>query len=443
MIGRPPSVTGDTAAPLFYRFRSGIGEHVLVVPYSRVFDVVSDEDDFTWLDLEAVQLAEPAVGEASLDAIAEPAPQSISLNVSSSCNLTCGYCYAARGSFGGAQPTPMEWATARAAIDRLIAEADPGAPITIGFLGGEPFVNRRLIHRAVAYAASEAMRHQLDIRFSVTTNGTLLEPADIALLREHPFAVTISLDGAADVQDRQRPRHGGGESWRAVVDCVAPLLAVPGRAKIAARATVTRDNLDIATSLESLAALGFPEVGFAPLRVGPAGSGVLRDADWPDYLAALIAASRQELDRLWRGLPIRLTNLATALKQLHRGAASPYPCGAGGGYFSVSAAGRWYACHRAIGEEEYALGSNTGLDAARRRKFVLSHHVHAQPECRSCWARYLCSGGCHQEASARSAASCDFIRGWLSFCLAAYCELGGPPHAQSLNPPNAAEEVRP
>jgi uncharacterized protein len=255
--------------------------------------------------------------------------------------------------------------------------------------------------------------------------------------------VTISLDGAADVQDRQRPRHGGGESWQAAVDCVAPLLAVPGRAKIAARATVTRDNLDIAIKLEALAALGFPEVGFAPLRVGPAGSGVLRDADWPNYLAMLIAASRQELDRLRRGLPIRLTNLAIALKQLHRGAASPYPCGAGGGYFSVSAAGRWYACHRAIGEEEYALGSNAGLDAVRRRKFVLSHHVHAQPECRSCWARYLCSGGCHQEANARSAASCDFIRGWLSFCLAAYCELGGPLHAPPLNLPNAAEEVRP
>ena len=443
MISGSPSIAVDKAAPLLYRFRSDMGEHVLVVPYSRVFDVAAEDDDFTWLDLEAAQLAEPVSGEASLDAIAEPAPQSISLNVSSSCNLTCGYCYAARGNFGGAQPTPMGWATARMAIDRLIAQADRDAPVTIGFLGGEPFVNRQLIHRAVAYATSEGMRHQLDIRFSVTTNGTLLEPADIALLRDHPFAVTISLDGAADVQDRQRPRPGGGKSWQAAVDCVAPLLAVPGRAKIAARATVTRDNLDIAKKLEALAAFGFPEVGFAPLRVGPAGSGVLRDADWPNYLEGLIAASRRELDRLRRGLPIRLTNLAIALKQLHRGAASPYPCGAGGGYFSVSAAGRWYACHRAIGEEEYALGSNTGLDAARRRRFVLSHHVHAQPECRSCWARYLCSGGCHQEASARSAASCDFIRGWLSFCLAAYCELGGPPHAAPLNPSNASEEVRP
>ena len=103
MSGNTPTIAADAAAPLIHRFRSGVGEHVLVVPYSRIFDIASD-DDFTWLDIEAAPLAEPAFGEASLDAISEPAPQSISLNVSSSCNLTCGYCYAARGNFGGAQP---------------------------------------------------------------------------------------------------------------------------------------------------------------------------------------------------------------------------------------------------------------------------------------------------------------------------------------------------
>jgi uncharacterized protein len=338
----------------------------------------------------------------------------------------------------------MEWPTAQAAIDRLLSVADASAPITIGFLGGEPFVNRRLIHRVVAYAASRAALRHLDVRFSVTTNGTLLEADDIALLRNHPFAVTVSLDGTPDIQNRQRPRYGAGRgSWLAAVDRVAPLLADPGKAKLAARATVTRHSLDIASALETLAALGFPEVGFAPLRVGPAGAGALRDKDWSDYLAALIVASRAELGRLKQGFSIRLTNLAIALKQLHRGASSPYPCGAGGGYFSVSAAGRWYACHRAIGNAAYELGSNDGLDAVARRAFVTQRHVHAQADCRSCWARYLCSGGCHQEASARSTASCDFIRGWLAFCLAAYCELRGPPQAVPPSIAPLAEEVRP
>ena len=118
-----------------------------------------------------------------------------------------------------------------------------------------------------------------------------------------------------------------------------------------------------------------------------------------------------------------MSNLAIALKQLHRGASAPYPCGAGGGYFSVSAEGRWYACHRAIGAIDYELGDNSGLDRAKRRTFLERRHVDAQADCRVCWARYLCSGGCHQEKAARSEASCDFIRGWLEFCLQAYCDL--------------------
>jgi uncharacterized protein len=111
------------------------------------------------------------------------------------------------------------------------------------------------------------------------------------------------------------------------------------------------------------------------------------------------------------------------LKQLRSGASSPYPCGAGGGYFSVSHDGDWYACHRAVGRSEYRLGDNASIDAEKRRHFLSSRHVHAQQECRSCWARYLCSGGCHQEAATRTSAGCDFIRGWLEFCLTAYCEL--------------------
>jgi uncharacterized protein len=163
----------------------------------------------------------------------------------------------------------------------------------------------------------------------------------------------------------------------------------------------------------------------------------LNDDDWPIYRDALIGVARFELERAMRGLPIRLTNFAVAMKQIHAGASSPYACGAGGGYFSVSAGGDWYACHRAIGDERYRLGSAATLDEDRRRSFLEARHVHAKADCRICWARYLCSGGCHQEAQARSVASCDFIRDWLDFCLASYCELSSarPEHfTYSLEP---------
>jgi uncharacterized protein len=415
-------------APLFKSFTSRLGHHVLVVPYSRIFDAAEstiaalragDSAAVEWLEEAAGALP----GEAPLDVVPRVAPQSVSLNVSSHCNLACSYCYAGRGGFAGAQPSAMTWETARAAVDRLLAVADATAPITVGFLGGEPFANRPLVHRVVAYATDAARQRHLDLRFSFTTNGTLLLEEDVSLLREHRCAVTVSIDGGETIQNRQRPLAGGGGSFAALATGVGALLRSPGRARVAARATVTRHALDLEQRFDQLIALGFPEAGFSPLRQAVDLAGPLRGVDWQRYLTSCVGLARAELSRALDGRPIRFTNFAVALKQLHRGWSSPYPCGAGGGYFSVGADGDWYACHRAIGDDAYRLGRSSGLNEARRDAFLRARHVHQQEPCRSCWARYLCSGGCHQEAAERAQASCDFIRGWLEACLRAYCEL--------------------
>ena len=418
-----------SAAPLARRFHSGQGEHILVVPYSRIYDLPP-----SWLDddgellpsahgmLEA--LAMPGQGEADLDLVPLPPVRSLSLNVSSSCNLACNYCYAGRGGFGGKQSGAMEWPVAKLAVDRLLDQAAPGERSTIGFLGGEPFVNARLIHQVVDYASARASRRGLWVQYAVTTNGTLLDAADLALLRAHPFSVTVSVDGGADVQRRQRPYHnGGGDSWSALRRAIDPLLAAPGLAQIAARATVQREDMDLPARFDAILAAGFPEVGFSPLRRSPSGDQGLGGADWQDYGRAIQVLARRQLDGALRGEPIQLTNFAVALRQLYRGWAAPYSCGAGGGYFSVAKDGDWYACHRAIGDPAFRMGDSGGLDQQARTIFLQRHHVHAQTDCNQCWARYLCSGGCHQEAPQRDAASCDFIRSWLEFCLAAYCDL--------------------
>ena len=418
---------GDSAAPLAKHFRSALGSHVLVVPHSRIFDLAPGQDlDSRFGGLPPsllAALADTARGEVPLDHVVQPAPQSISLNVSSSCNLSCSYCYAARGAFDGAQPEPMPWEIARAAIDKLLTHADPTAPVTVGFLGGEPFVNRRLLHRAVEYAAAEGSRRSLDVRFSVTTNGTLLREEDVDLLRRHAFAVTVSVDGGEQIQNAQRPALPGRRSYDLLRGAIQPLLANSGLARVSARATVRSGAFDLADRFEAILALGFPEVGFAPLRTAKPGQGALNEQEWPLYLDGMVALANAELGRFYNEGSLRLTNLAVALKQIYRGASSPYPCGAGGGYFSVAANGDWYACHRAIGSAAFRLGDNGGLDPDRRKEFLVQRHVHSQSACRQCWARYLCSGGCHQEASDRTDSSCGFIRGWLEFCLAAYCEL--------------------
>jgi uncharacterized protein len=429
MIAAAPEISASPRAPGFHRFRSAQGEHVLIVPFSRIYDIDGElqqrleNQDHDALALMSA-LAQPSKGEVPLSRLPLPAPQSISLNVSSSCNLGCSYCYASRGGFGGAQSQVMDWDVAKRAIETLIRGSDPKGPVTIGFLGGEPFVNRRLIHRSVEHAAQLGAVQGRDVRFSVTTNGTLLRDDDIRLLRQHRFAVTVSIDGGAQVQDARRPTARGAarSSFELLRKHVAPLLADPGACKIAARATVLPGESDLRARFADIIALGFPEAGLSPLRMA-GGVSQFIDPQWQGYSTGLRELARDELARAMAGGDIRLTNLAVALKQLHRGAASPFACGAGGGYFSVAADGAWYACHRAIGEEDFKLGNSGGLDPARREQFLSRRHVHAQTDCQACWARYLCSGGCHQESAARTPASCDFIRDWLNFCLAAYCEL--------------------
>jgi uncharacterized protein len=421
------TIAGDPQAELVRLFDSAAGPRLLIIPHSRIFAI-----DCTFAEAlrrgdpqaarEAAALAASVDGELSLDLVPSSSPQSISLNVSATCNLACGYCYAARGAFAGAQPSAMSWEVARAAVDRLLESSNPQVPITVGFIGGEPFLNRKLIRKVVEHCWDEARRRGRVVRFAVTTNATVLSADDLDLLRAYPFGVTVSIDGGAATQDVQRPSPAGRSSFAALRDAVLPLLHAPGLAKVGARATVIRTKLEVGTRFDEIIGLGFREAGFSPVRNGPSDH-ALDGENWRDYLDSMIDLARREMSAAFSGGPIRLSNLAIALKQLHRGFSMPYPCGAGGGYFSVAADGTWYACHRAIGQPSYALGDNEGLDEGRRTSFLHARHVHAQLECRRCWARYLCSGGCHQEASARSDSSCGFIRGWLDFCLGAYSEL--------------------
>ena len=190
-------VTGSVPHLLF---ESQFGHHLYLSQDSQLYDVEETGDVLNLLPI-ASAMDRPGRVDA-------PPPQHLSLNVSASCNLACGYCYAGQGGFQGSQPAAMDFITARLAVDRLLAGVDRSRPATIGFIGGEPFVNRRLIRRVVDYASGAACRAGADLRFSVTTNGTLLNDSDCELLRRHRFAVTVSIDGSAEVHDAQRPRRG-------------------------------------------------------------------------------------------------------------------------------------------------------------------------------------------------------------------------------------------
>jgi uncharacterized protein len=406
--------------PLWHRFRSRIGEHVLIVAGSQIIDL---PDGHTGADVDPTALGEFLTHGAGLDlhTVPEVNPQGISLNVTSACNLGCSYCYADRGRFGGRQHGNMTGNVAEAAVDALLRRCDRAARATIGFLGGEPFLHPALIHDVVTYASARAAELGQPIGFSATTNGTRLRVADHELIRTHRFALTVSIDGGPRTQDLLRRNLLGQGTFDDVIAGVAALLADPGQSMVTARATVVHGHLNLTERYDELTAHGFSRVGFSPVRVG---FGALTEQDWPVWTGESIALAERELTTLLDGADTGYDNFATALRRLHAGASSPFPCGAGGGYASVSTDGRWYACHRAIGDDDYALGRDgVEVDPRRQLDFLSARHVDTIEPCSTCWARYLCSGGCHHEAPARTDASCHAIRDWLDFCLDAYCAL--------------------
>jgi uncharacterized protein len=355
--------------------------------------------------------------------LVSPPLHAISLAVAQKCNLGCAYCYAHQGDFGGA-PKDMAWETARRSVTMLIESAKPGARVNVAFMGGEPLINRPVVRAATNYAARLGAERGVEVGFSITTNGTLLNDEDGEFFEHHGFAVTISLDGLKQQHDRQRPfKHGGG-SFDRIIERVRPLLARQQRMQVSARATVAPGASGLREMLDYFLDLKFHSVGFSPVLRAPMGTGEMSARQLCGLLEEMIECGIQFEHRLLRGERYGFANIVNALRELHRGTHRPYPCGAGAGYLGVSAEGDLSACHRFVGDAIGGMGTvDRGINRAAQNRWLAVRHVHAQSPCGTCWARYLCSGGCHHEVIARGRLACDYIRGWLHYCIGAYGRL--------------------
>jgi uncharacterized protein len=369
-----------------------------------------------------------ALGVPLLDCVDNSAPdavpaRSLSLAVVQKCNLGCTYCYAQEGDFGG-PPDRMSGHVARAAVDRLFDDVEPGERVNIAYMGGEPLMNRALVREVTEYASGRATERGVAVGFSLTTNGTVLTADDSDFFEEYGFAVTVSLDGVGEVHDRLRPFKGGRGSFASVREKVRPLLGRQDKMQVSARVTVTPQNLCLRETLDELISWGFDSVGFSPMLSSPTGCDQMASAELTEMLRQMIECGYEFERRLKAGEHYPFSNLTGALREIHRGTHRPYPCGAGAGYFGVSADGGLWACHRFVNDAAGEMGNVAdGVDPERQRKWLDSRHVHRQEPCRSCWARYLCGGACHHEVIHRGRPACDYIRGWLDYCLRAYVRL--------------------
>jgi len=313
---------------------------------------------------------------------------------------------------------------ANQAVDSLICNSLPDASILLGFMGGEPLLNRRVIHSATRYAAKAAQAAGRKIRFSITTNGTLITEEDAKLFSEYPFIVQVSLDGPPEINDEARPLKGGSGSYERVIAGLE-MFSRFGRPKtLSCRVTVTPSSGRLLPILEHLISLGFDDVGFSPVLVSPDPKCSFSKLDFDQLLVEMAECALKTSVELAAGRPFPFSNFLTALSEIHKGTHRPYPCGAGATYLSVNTEGILYACHRLVDDPAFEMGDlANGPNYSRRRELLKRSHVDTIEPCRACWARYLCGGGCYHEVSRRGRVACDYIRGWLDVCLASYAEL--------------------
>jgi len=351
------------------------------------------------------------------------------LEVAQDCNLNCTYCYADGGSYGRSARL-LDPDMARQAVRKLIDESGNKETVTLVLFGGEPLLNMSAVKAAVSEAGTYAAEKDKQVFISLTTNGTLLKPDIIDFIHEHKLAVSISLDGPPDVHDSNRPDMHGKGSYATIAGNLRGLLN-GATAPVAARVTLTPSQWYRSEEVfYHLLQLGFHEVGIAP--VSPVRRDLLPDAQQEDNLLRSFASLARDflsMAQLKRVLPF--TNIIDLLARLHLGQTKSISCGAGYGYLAVDASGSLYVCHRLVGEETFRVGDlDDGANPGEIRRALDAVTCGKQEMCSSCWARTLCSGGCHYDNHLREnrlglppGGSCDFIRRWLQLGIEIYAEL--------------------
>lgn len=323
-----------------------------------------------------------------------PAPiKSMCLNISHDCNLRCEYCFAAKGDFGKGRCL-MSFETAKKAIDFLLEHSNGRHNLEVDFFGGEPLMNFDTVKQVVEYARSKETEYNKNFRFTLTTNGLLLDDEKIDYINKEMFNVVLSIDGRKEINDRLRVTPSGKGSYDVIVDKYQKL--VKNRDKdYYVRGTFTRLNLDFTNDVLHLYDLGFDQISIEPVVSDPALDYSLQDSDL-ERVCEEYERLAQEVIKLKRDKKainffhffIDLNAGPCAIKRL-RG------CSCGNEYIAVTPNGDIYPCHQFVGMDDWKLGNiNDGSFNFDMKKQFSSINIYKKDECKNCWAKFYCSGGC-------------------------------------------------
>lgn len=328
----------------------------------------------------------------------QPIIKAMCLHVAHDCNIRCKYCFASQGDFKGDRGL-MDLETGKKAFDLLVKHSGNRRNIEIDFFGGEPLMNWEVVKELVDYGRSLEKEFNKNFRFTLTTNGVLLDDEKVAYINENMENVVLSLDGTKATNDLMRPAINGAGTYDVIVPKFKNLVEKRGTKSYYVRGTFTRFNTDFAKDVIHMADLGFKLTSVEPVVSEPHHDYTLRESDLPKIFSEYEALAEAIVQREGTDKAFKFFHFMVDLSQGPCVIKRLSGCGAGSEYIAVTPEGDIYPCHQFVGNPDFVMGSvNTGdIDLSLSKAFK-DAHVYNKPKCKECWAKFYCSGGCHANA---------------------------------------------
>ena len=324
--------------------------------------------------------------------------KALCLHIAHTCNLNCEYCFASQGKYHGERAV-MSFEVGKRALDFLIENSGNRRNLEVDFFGGEPLMNFEVVKELVAYARSIEKEKGKNFRFTLTTNGLLIDDDVIEFANRECSNVVLSLDGRKEIHDKYRVDYLGRGSYDRIVPKFQKLVSARGGKNYYMRGTFTHANPDFLEDIKVMLDLGFTELSMEPVVTAPGDASELTAEDMPIILEQYEKLAELMLQRDEEGKPFTFYHYMIDLK----GGPCIYKrisgCGSGTEYMAVTPWGDLYPCHQFVGDDKFLLGNiYTGVTNTEIQKEFGDCNVYAREDCRDCWAKLYCSGGCAANA---------------------------------------------
>ena len=320
--------------------------------------------------------------------------KALCLHIAHDCNLACKYCFAEEGEYHGRRAL-MSFEVGKKALDFLIANSGNRRNLEVDFFGGEPLMNWQVVKDLVAYGREQEKIHNKHFRFTVTTNGVLLNDEIQEFVNKEIDNVVLSLDGRKEINDQMRPFRNGTGSYDLIVPKFQKLAESRNQEKYYIRGTFTRNNLDFSNDIMHFADLGFKQMSIEPVVGDESDPYAIREEDLPKIMEEYDKLAKMMIEREKEGKGFNFFHFMIDLNGGPCVAKRLSGCGSGTEYLAVTPWGDLYPCHQFVGQDDFLMGNvDDGIVKPEIADDFRSCNVYSKDKCRNCFAKFYCSGGC-------------------------------------------------